>query len=66
MKKDKLTDPEFKQMVQLLSRYMLTEMDQWDAWKFNSEYGDMFIYLSMKPLAEEQRHDDISNLLEEE
>ena len=62
--KEKLTDLEFQQMLQLLNSYMITEMDQWDAFKFNSEFGDMFIYLSMKPTAD--KHVDITKIIKEE
>ena len=61
--KEKLTDEEFIKMFQLLSRYMTTEMDQWDAWKFKAEYGEMFIHLDMKPLGDTHMYDDMTNLL---
>ncbi len=46
---DKLTDADFKKMIQLLHRHSETEMDQWDQWKFDSKYGIIYITISRQP-----------------
>lgn len=33
-----LTEQEFKTMFNLLHRYVMTEMDQWGLWKFDTEH----------------------------
>ena len=38
-----MSDEEFRTMVKLLHRYAETELDQWEAWRLPTTYGDVFI-----------------------
>ncbi len=60
---EKLSDAEFRKMIQLLHRYSETEMDQWDLWKFESKYGRVYISLSRSPDGEDEVWNDVTDLL---
>lgn len=60
----KLSDKEMDTMFELIQRYSLTEMDQFDLWKFKTKFGYMYVTISMSPgdVSEEAYH-DITDLL---
>jgi hypothetical protein len=60
----KLTDDEFKEMIQRLSRYVESEMDQWELWKFKSSFGQIYVNISMKPDAVDDAYLDLSHLID--
>jgi hypothetical protein len=41
-----LSDPEFRELIQLLARYSECELDQWDRWKFHTSYGPVYMQIS--------------------
>ena len=61
----KLTDDEYATLFRLLKRYSETEMDQFDLWKFKSEYGEVFISVSRKAFGSPESYSDISKFLSE-
>jgi hypothetical protein len=42
-----LTTDEFAQMVRLMRRYAVSEMDQWDLFSVTTKYGQLYITLSL-------------------
>lgn len=62
---EKLSDAEFKQMLNLISRYASTEMDQWEAWKIDSSFSKIYVDISMKPESPgaEESYTDFSYLI---
>lgn len=44
-----LSDEEMLTLVSLLRRYVAHDMDQWENWRFATEYGDVFVSISRKP-----------------
>ncbi len=60
---EKLNDSEYIQMLQLLHRYSETELDQWDLWKFDSKFGNIYITVSRAPNGPEESWDDVTHLL---
>lgn len=63
-KNERLTEAEFKQMIQLLHRYVNVEMDQWELWKLSTDYDDVFISMSYYHQGSEQAYTDLSKLVE--
>lgn len=63
-----MSKEEFIQMIQLLKRYASTEMDQWELWKFDTEFSKIYINMSMIPSHEgtEAAYTDLSHVLEED
>ena len=60
----KLSEKEFSQMLTLIKRHAVTDMDQFSTWKLNSERGDIYVCLSNAPLAtDENVHKDLSHLV---
>ena len=61
----KLSDDEFSSMVTLLRRYVETEMDQWELWKFDTSRSKTFVSVSMYPShgGTEDAYTDLSHLL---
>jgi hypothetical protein len=41
-----LSDAEFRELIRLLARYAQHELDQWDAWKFDTSYGPVYTIVS--------------------
>ena len=67
MKPTKLSDDEIKQMFNLIKRHTTYEMDQWDLFKFDDEYGKVYIEFSLQPRSgAEESYTDINHLLKEE
>jgi hypothetical protein len=62
--RQKLSEEEFKEMIQMLNRYVESEMDQWELWKFNSSFGSVYVNVSMKPDASEDAYMDLNHLIE--
>lgn len=63
---DKLSDDEFRQMFRLLHRYASTEMDQWDNFKFDYNYGKVFVSISLSAGGHEDAFVDVSHLVRPE
>ncbi|MGK2233728.1 hypothetical protein [Colwellia polaris] len=60
----KLSEEEFSQMLTLIKRHAVTDMDQFSTWKLDSERGDIYVCLSNIPLAADDNvHKDLSHLL---
>lgn len=64
---NKMTDAEYLEMLRLLRRYASTELDQFDLWKFDTEFGTVYVDVSRKPAWEgyEDAYTDINHLLED-
>ena len=60
----KLSDKELRQMVILLKRYASMDMDQFDLWKFDTDFGKVFVEISMKPSGPEESYTDINKFME--
>ena len=59
-----LSSEEFAEMLTLIKRHAVTDMDQFATWKLNSERGDIYICLSNAPIAtDEEHHHDLSHLV---
>ncbi len=64
---DKLSDEEFKQMMNYLNRYASTDMDQWAMWRFNSDRGGYMhvtIQMGPDPDVSDDEYIDLSHLIE--
>jgi hypothetical protein len=60
----KLNEEEFSQMLTLIKRHAVTDMDQFSTWKLNSERGDIYVFLSNVPLAaDDDVHKDLSHMV---
>ena len=62
----KLTDQELRAMFTLLHRYVITEMDQWELWKFDTIYGKIYIDVSMEQSGSEEAYIDVNHLIDHE
>jgi hypothetical protein len=63
--KEKLSDAEFSQMINLLNRYVSTEMDQWETWTFNTPQSKIYINISMRPSGSDGAYENLNHLLSE-
>lgn len=63
--KQKLSKDEFREMLSLIKRYVTTEMDQWELWKFSTDFGNIYIDISMIPSRPEEAYVDLSHLMNE-
>lgn len=61
----KLTDQEFRTMFTLLHRYVRTEMDQWELWKFDTTYGKIYIEVSMESSGADEAYIDVTHLIDQ-
>ena len=59
----KLTNDEYATLFRLLKRHAETEMDQFDLWKLESRYGDVFISVSREAFGSPESYSDISTYL---
>ncbi len=50
-------------MFRLLYRHALTEMDQFDNFKFDTKYGKIFVSISMSAQRHDEAFTDVSHLL---
>ena len=60
---DRMTDEEFEQMITLLSKFVETEMDQFELWKFQSRYGETFVNISMYPEGDGTAYTDVTKAI---
>lgn len=44
-----MDDDDFQRLLGLLRRYCDEELDQWDMWRLESEFGDVYMYLGRNP-----------------
>ena len=65
---DKLSNAEFVQMLKMIKRYVNTEMDQWELWKFDTSFSKIYINISMEPShpGTEDAYTDVTHLLEKQ
>jgi hypothetical protein len=61
--RDKLSEEEFRQMFRLLRRYASTEMDQWDRFKFDTQWGRVFVSISVSGGGYEEAYTDVSDFI---
>jgi hypothetical protein len=61
-----LTEQEFRTMFTLLHRYVRTEMDQWELWKFDTDFRKIYIDVSMDPSGSEEAYIDVTHLIDHE
>ena len=61
----KLTEQELRAMFTLLHRYVMTEMDQWELWKFDTDLGKIYIDVSMEPFGSEESYLDVMHLIDQ-
>lgn len=61
--KKKLSESEFKEMIKLLNRYVNYNMDQWEAWKFDSKLGQTFVDISAKSKGPIEAYDDLTKFV---
>lgn len=64
-KATKLSDEEFRSMINSLNRYVESEMDQWDLWKLNTSRGVVYISVSLEPNGPDEAHDDLTHIVRE-
>ncbi len=53
-------------MFRLLYRHALTEMDQFDNFKFDTQYGKIFVSISMSSQGYDDAFTDVTHLLKSE
>ncbi|MDD7984262.1 hypothetical protein PQO01_04790 [Lentisphaera marina] len=53
-------------MFQLMKEYSETEMDQWDQWKFDTKFGEVYIDFSRGVSTGEGGYEDISHFMNTE
>ena len=51
----RLTDDEFKLLLELFQRFCEFDLDQFDHWKLKTDHGDIFVDISRKPSHEAYR-----------
>lgn len=64
MATDKMSDEEIREMFRLIKRYTTTEMDQWDIFMFDSEYGRVYVNFSRSLPGGEDMCIDVNHLLD--
>ena len=62
--KKQLSDAEFKQMINLLHRYVEQSMDQWELWKFDTDRDKIYVNISMKSDGPDEAYLDLDHLIE--
>ncbi len=60
-----LTDDEFALLVRLLRRYVATDMDQFENWKFEGPHSTVYVEIGFNPGRQgtEDSYADLSHLL---
>ena len=55
-------------MVNLLNRYVSTDMDQWELWKFDTDRCAVYIEITMEkePSTSEEAYLDLTHLISRE
>ena len=66
MPEEKLSEEEYRTMFRLLYRHALTEMDQFDDFKFDTQFGKIFVSISMKSGGYDDAFTDVSHLIKRE
>ena len=59
-----LSHEDFKSMVRLLHRYVNNHMDQWEAWRLPSDFGEIYVHITMKPEGPVSAYEDLKELVE--
>ncbi|MCF2858400.1 hypothetical protein L1286_13005 [Pseudoalteromonas sp. SMS1] len=59
----KMTNEEFSQMVTLLSKFANTDMDQFENWKFECEFGEVFVSLSLDVQGDKSVYTDVTRAI---
>ena len=60
----KLSEEEFAEMLSLIKRHAVTDMDQFSTWKLDSKRGDIYVCISNVPLVgDDNQHTDLSHLV---
>ena len=59
-----LSEKEIRQMATLLKRYASSDMDQFDLWKFDTDFGRVFVEVSMKASGPEEAYSDINKYMD--
>ncbi|KZN61961.1 hypothetical protein N473_20680 [Pseudoalteromonas luteoviolacea CPMOR-1] len=60
---NKMTDEEFCQMITLLSKFANTEMDQFELWKFKSDFGEVLVSMSLNTSEDSSSYADVSEAI---
>ena len=60
---EKLSDSEFHQMISLLHRYMSVDMDQFENWSFDTEYGPVYAELTRIPSGSSSAYDNLNHIV---
>ena len=50
MEPQRLTDDELRILVRLLHRFAVADMDQFENWRFPTEYGEVYVSMSRAPI----------------
>ena len=60
-----MSKEEFVEMLNLMKRYIETEMDQFELWKFDTRRSEIFVNISMMPQYEgtEEAYTNLNHLL---
>ena len=61
--KEKLSEKEFTQMIKLLNRYVVTEMDQWELWSFDTNFSKIYIEISMKTEYSDEAYTNMNHII---
>jgi len=63
-----LSDEEFRELAVLLHRHASNDMDQFDLWRFSTEWGPMSVIVRMglQPGVSEDAHVDLVPILAEQ
>ncbi len=59
----KLSKAEFVEMLQLIKRHAVKDMDQWAIWKLDSTRGNIYISISNTPLVSEEEYIELNHLI---
>ena len=59
----RMTVEEFEQMITLLSKFVETEMDQFESWKFQSRFGETFVNISAYPEGDGSAYTDVTKAI---
>lgn len=52
-----MDDREFQLLISLLQRYVEQELDQWEAWRFTTQYGDVYVDIRRQLPPDGERHE---------
>ena len=63
MSSEKLSNEELALMLNLIKRYAETDMDQFDLIKFDAEYGEVLVSISMSRSKSEEGYSDVTDFM---